>query len=213
MGYAIGRGVRVEIGSVEGSPKTVTAVTAAKPPVATSTAHGLLVKSLGYFATATGMPQLEGQACRFSAVTTNDFTLEDLDATGYGTFTAGSFVPITTWLTVSSVTDVNKSGGDGNPIETQVLLDTVAQQVNGMLSAESVSFTARTETISSAAMQKIRDTAKNQGYLVFRITLADNNVRFFRGQVSLPTEQIGVGAVGQTTFGATVKGFWCEGAA
>lgn len=213
MTYAIGRGVRVEIGTTEGAAKTVTAVTAAKPPVATSTAHGLAAKSLGYFSAATGMPQLEGQAVRFSAVTTNDLTIEDLDATSYGTFTAGTIVPITAWTTVSSVTDINKSGGEGNPLDTTVVLDTVGQQVNGTLSAEAVTFTARTETISSAAMQKIRETAKNQGYLVFRITLADNNVRFFRGQVSLPTEQVGVGAVGQTTFGATVKGFWCEGAA
>lgn len=213
MTYAVGRGVRVEIGSVEGSAKTVTAVTAAKPPVATSTAHALAAKSLGYFSVATGMAPLEGQAVRFSAVTTNDLTIEDIDATSYGTFTAGTIIPITTFITLSEATDYQKGGGEGNPIDTTVLLDSIQQQVNGQLSAETVSFTARTPTISSAALQKIRETAKSQGYLVFRITLADGNVRFFRGQPSLPAESVSQGGVGQTTFSSTVKGFWCEGAA
>lgn len=213
MTYAIGRGVRVEIGTTEGAAKTVTAVTAAKPPVATSTAHGLLAKSLGYFSTATGMPQLEGQAVRLSAVTTNDMTLEDLDATNYGTFAAGAVVPITAWMTVSEVTDYAKGGGEGNPLAVTTILDQIEQLVNGVLSAETVTFSARTPTISGAALQKIRETAKSQGYLVFRITLADGNVRFWRGQCTLPSESVGQGGVGQTQFATTVKGFWCEGAA
>jgi hypothetical protein len=213
MTYAIGRGVRVEIGTTEGAPKTVTAVTAAKPPVATSTAHGLALKSLGYFSVATGMPALEGQACRLSAQTTNDFTLEDLDATSYGTFTAGSFVPVTAWTTLVEATSYNKAGGDPNPQDVSVLLDQIQQNVNGLLSAETVNFSARTPTISSVGLQRIREVAKTQGYLMFRITLSDGNVRFFRGQPSLPSEGVDQGTPGQTAFSVTLKNYWCEGAA
>lgn len=213
MAYAIGRGVRLEIGTTEGVAKTVSAVTAAKPPVATSTAHGLLAKSVGYFSAAAGMPQLEGQAVRFSAVTTNDLTIEDLDATSYGTFTSGTLVPITAWATLAGATQYNKSGGEGNPQETTVLLDTKAQELQGLLSAEQVQITCRTETIASAALQKVREAAKSQGFLVFRVTLSDGNVRVWRGQPSLPTEDVAVNGIGNTSFSTTVKGFWVEGAA
>lgn len=213
MTIAIGRNVRVEIGSTEGASKTVTIVTSAKPPVATSTAHTLLVKTLGYFATAAGMPQLVGQAVRFSAVDANTLTLEDLDATGYGTFTSGTLIPITAWATIATATDVNIGGGGASPIDTTVLLDQIKQQVSGPLEAQTVNISLRNETISPAGMQKIREVARVAGYLVFRLTYSDGNVRFFRGQPSLPTEQVGTGTPASGSFDVTVQGFVCEGVA
>lgn len=213
MTYAVGRGVRVEVSTVEGAPKTVTAITAAKPPVATSAAHGLTAKSLAYMNNVVGMPQLEGQAVRLNPVTTNDFTLEDLDATSYGTFVSGTAVPITTLQTLVSSTGYNKAGGDPNPLEITVLLDEINQQVNGPLAAETVTFTGRVETISSTAMAAVRAAARTGAYLVFRLTLKDGNVRFFRGQPAIPTEQLDQGAVGSYSFSVTVRQFVCEGVA
>ena len=213
MTYIVGRGVRVEIGTTEGSAKTVTEVTAANPPVATSTAHGLLAKSIAYFGTATGMPQLEGQAVRFSAVTTNDLTLEDLDTSSYGDFTAGTLVPITAWSTLTSSTGSNKSGGDANPLDITVLLDEINQSVQGPLSAELVTFSGRSETIAAGALQKVREAARSSGYLVFRLTLRDGNVRYFRGQPALPTENIQQGQVASYDFAVTVKQLYLQGAA
>lgn len=213
MTYAKGRGVRLEVASTYGSPKTVSEVTEADPPVATSTSHALATKSVGYFSAATGMPRLDGQACRLGTVATNTFELEDLDTTSYGNFTAGTFVPVTAWLTVSNATDINKSGGEGNPLDVSVLLDEIAQEETGLLSAETVSITCRLETISNAAIDVVRAAARSQGYCVFRVTYKDGSVRVFRGQPSLPTESVSTGQVGQSTFTSTVKGLWIEGVA
>lgn len=214
MTYIIGRGVRVEIGSTEGTPKTVTAITTAKPPVATSTAHALVAKSVGYFSVVGNIPQLEGQACRLNPVTTNDFTLEDLDGTGYGALSgSASFVPITAWLTLSPSVDYTIGGGDADALDVTVLLDDIRQEQSGLLAAQTVSFNIRSETISSVAMQRIREAARANAYLVFRITLKDGNVRVFRGQPSLPGESVGQGAVGSGSFSVKVKGFVNEGAA
>lgn len=210
--FVKGRGVRLEVAATYGAAKTVSEVTEADPPVATSTAHGLAAKSVGYFATATGMPQLEGQACRLEAVASNTFDLEDLDTTSYGNFTAGSFVPVATWLTISNATDINKAGGEGNPLDVTVLLDEKNQEENGQLSAETVTISARLESVSNAAMQVVRTAAKAQGYCVFRETFKDLSVRVWRGQVGLPSEGVSVGQVGTMAFNCTVKGFWVEGA-
>lgn len=214
MTFAKGRGVRLEVASTyAGSVKTVSEVTNADPPVATSSAHGLADKSVGYFKAATGMPRLEGQAVRVRNPLTNTFELEDLDTTDYGDFTVGSFLPVTGWLTISNATEINKAGGDANPLDVSVLLDEIAQQENGLLSPETVSISARLETISNAAMNVIRAAARDQDYVLLRATYKDGNVRVVRGQPSLPTEQVSTGQVGTQAFTLTVKGLWLEGAA
>lgn len=212
MTYIVGRGVRVEIGSVEGVPKTVTEVSEANPGVATSTAHGLAAKSAGYFSVATGMPQLEGQAIRLASVNANDFTFENLDTTTYGNFTAGSFVPVTSWLTLTPASEYNIGGGDADRLDVTTLLDDFKQEQLGQLAAQTVTFTMRAETINGQAMAKIEQVARAAGYLMFRITLKDGNVRVFRGQPSLPGEQVAASAVGTGQFTVTVKGFVIQGA-
>ena len=214
MAFAKGRGVRVEIASTYGSAKTVTEVTEAAPPECTSLAHGLAAKTIGYFATADGMPSLVGQAGRLSAVITNGWSLEDLDTTSYGNFTGGTFIPVTAWVTLAAATDYAKTGGEAPQDDVTVLLDNISQTEAGLMSPESVSLTCRTLTISDAALTLIRNAARTGGYCVFRITLKDGSVRFWRGQPSLPSESLATGAAaGTTTFTTTVKGYWCEGAA
>ncbi|MCW7542017.1 phage tail tube protein [Aquabacterium sp. A7-Y] len=213
MTYAIGRGVRIEIGTTEGSAKAVTAVSAAKPPVASSVAHGLTAKSVGYFSTLANAPQLVGQACRLAAVTANDFTLEDLDMTGNGAAGAGSFIPVTAWATLASTVDYQISEAAADKLDVSVLLDDQKQEENGQLAAQTVSFNVRTETVGSAAMQRVRETARKGDYLVFRISFKDGSVRVFRGQPSLPGESVAQGAVGSGSFSVTIKGFVIEGAA
>lgn len=213
MTSIVGRGVRVEIGTVEGAAKTVTAVTQANPGVATSAAHGLAAKSVGYFYSVSGMVQLEGQAARLANVATNTFETEDIETTDYPAFTAGTFVPVTTWATLGRITSYSKGGGEGEKLDDTVLLDDIKQELQGLLGAESMTFNLNPQTISDSAMTKLRQTARKAGYLVFRITLKDGNVRIFRGQPSLPGEDVQKGAIGTGSFGVTVKGFVCEGAA
>lgn len=213
MTSIVGRGVRVEIGMTEGTPKTVSGVTLADPGVATSTSHGMASKSLGYFQNVSGMVQLEGQSVRLQSVATNTFNLEDIDTTSYPAFTAGEFVPVLTWGTLGRTTGYDTGGGGGEKLDDTVLLDDGKQEIQGLLSAQSVTFNLNPATISDSAMTKLRKTARAAGYLVFRITLKDGNVRHFRGQPSLPGESVQKGAIGTGNFSVTVKGFICEGAA
>lgn len=213
MTYIVGRGVRVEIGTTEGGAKTVSAITKALPPVATSATHGLAAKSLGYLQNMGGMVELEGQAVRFSAVDTNTVTLEDLDTTGSATFTAGQLVPITAWATLGNTTGYDKSEAAPDALDGTVLLDDIKQELGGQMAAESVTLSINAQTISDSAMTKLRQAARNAAYLVFRLTLKDGNVRFFRGQPGLPGESIQKGAIGTGQITVKVRGVVCEGAA
>lgn len=209
----IGRGVRIEIGKTEGSAKTVSAVTLADPGVATSTAHGLTTKSVGYFSGVTGMVNLEGQAVRLGTVATDTFALEDIDTRAYPAFTGGNFIPITAWSTLAKSTSYDEGGGEAEKLNISTLLDDIRQEQNGLLAAQSVTINLLAESLASEAMQLIRRGARNSSLFVFRVTWKNGDVAIFRGEPSLPGRSVGQGAVGTSALTVAVKGFITQGAA
>ena len=202
----IGRNVRVEISKTETTAKTVTAVSLANPGVASCTAHALADGSVGYFNAVSGMSQLEGQAARVDTVLTDSFALQGINTTAYPAYTAGTFVPVTAWSTLSRAASYQIGGGDADKIDTTVLLDVIKQEANGLLAAQTVSLELKLETTDDEALGLVRAAAISQAYVVFRITLSDGVQRIFRGQPSLPGENVGQGALGTGNFSVTVKG-------
>lgn len=202
----IGRGVRVEVQKTVAAAKTITAITLANPGVATSTAHALADGTVGFLDAVAGMVNLDGQAVRIDAPAANTFELQGIDTTTYPAFTAGTFVPVTVWSTLSRSTSYNIGGGAAEKIKTTVLLDEIEQQANGLLAAQTVSFNINHETVDEEALQLIATAAINQAYLVFRITFKDGAQRIFRGQPSMPGEDVGQGALATGTIEVTVKG-------
>lgn len=202
----VGRNVRIEVSKTEGAAKTVTAVTLANPGVATSTAHGLADGAAGYMNGVTGMVQLDGQAVRVNSPAADTFQLEGINTADYPAFTAGTFVPVTAWATLSRAASYQIGGGDADKLDNTTLLDAIKQEVNGLLAAQTISIDLKLETTDDEALQLINAAAVAQDYLVFRITLADGAQRLFRGQPSMFGESVGQGAIGTGSFSVTVKG-------
>jgi len=203
----IGRNVRIEISKTDAAAKVVSAVTAANPGVATSTGHLMSDGAVGYFSGVEGMVQLEGQAARANAPDANTFALEGINTTSYPAFTGNAdFIPVSVWSTLSRAASYNIGGGDADKIDTTVLLDVIKQEANGLLAAQTVGIDLKLETTDDEALGLIRAAALSQAYLVFRITLSDGAQRIFRGQPSLPGENVGQGALGTGSFNVTVKG-------
>lgn len=202
----IGRGVRVEVQKTVAAAKTITAISLANPGVATSTAHALADGTVGFLDAVAGMVNLDGQAIRIDAPAANTFELQGVETTTYPAFTAGTFVPVTVWSTLSRSSSYNIGGGAAEKIKTTVLLDEIEQQANGLLAAQTVSFNINHETVDEEALQLIATAAINQAYLVFRITFKDGAQRIFRGQPSMPGEDVGQGALATGTLEVTVKG-------
>lgn len=209
----IGRGVKVEVSKTEGAAKTVSAVTLADPGNATSTAHGLATKSVGYFLNVAGMVNLEGQAVRLGTVAANTFDLEDIDTTNYPAFTSGSFVPITAWSTLAKSTAVSEGGGAADKLNVTTLLDNIRQERNGLLAAETFTIQLLAESLASEALQIVRRAARQSKLLVVRVTWNNGDVLVFRGEPSKPGRDVQQGQAGTGTISFTVKGFTTEGAA
>lgn len=214
MTSIVGRGVRVEIGATYGTPVTVSGITNADPGVLSAASHGQANKTIGYLSSVEGMVNLEGQAVRVANQATGTFELEDIKTTNMPAFSGTAvFTPVATWATLGRTTGYSQGGGAAEPLDDTVLIDDIKQEINGLLAAQTVNFNANAMTISDAGMLALRKAAFDSEYLVFRITLKDGNVRFFRGQPSLPGEDVQKGAIGTGSFTVTVKGRVCEGAA
>jgi hypothetical protein len=208
MTAVVGRGVRIEVADTFAAAKTISAITLANPGVATSTAHGLADASVGYLSGITGMVQLEGMAIRVNNPLTNTFELEAVDTTLFPAFSGTcQFTPVSTWQTVGIATGYGIGGGEADKLDNTTLLDDIKQELNGYLAAQSVSINVNAETFNSASMTKIEGAARTNTALLFRVTLKDGSVRVFRGEPSLPGEDVQRGQIGTGAFSVTVKGF------
>jgi len=205
----LGAGVRVEIGSTEGAPVTITGVDLANPSVAHAASHGLAIGSAGYFDEVVGMDPLDGQAARVGSAgspTADAFGLEDIDTTQYPDFVSGVFVPITAWSTLSQSTQYQLGGGAGKTEDVGTLIDTTEKLLTIKNAAETVTIDIRSLKVDNAALAKIRQVARQLGFLVFRITLPGGAQRLFRGQPSIPGESVQQGATGTGQLSVTIRG-------
>jgi hypothetical protein len=207
MANVKGRGVRVEIAATYGTAKVVTAVTQATTGVATSTAHGLANDVVGYWSGVTGMAQLEGQATRVKNTAANAFDLQGLNTTNFSAFTGGNFTPVATWTTMSESTAYDIGGGAADKLDVTRLIDITKQEEQGLLPVGNVTLTVIAQDTPSAAMQLLESAVQSGGAVVVRITHPSGAVRVFRGEPSLPGENVQSGQVGTGTLDIAVKGF------
>ena len=213
MTTLIGRSVTVEVGDDSGPSKTITAVTKANPGVATSVAHGLADGKVGYFSGVAGMVQLEGQIVRVNAPSADTFELEGLNTSAYPTFTGScTYKTVGTWQTLTEAKGYSIGGGEFDKLDSTRLIDVIKQEEAGYLSSQTATINLVSQTTPSLALAQIKAAAVAGAYLSFRVTLADGAVRVWRGQPSLPNEDVQGGQVGSGSISVTVKGVVIEAA-
>lgn len=213
MSVIIGRNVRVEVAKTFGTAKTVSDVSNAKPAVATSTAHGLAAKSVGYFDGVTGMTRLDGQAVRIAVPTADTFTLEGLNTTTFPDYTGGNFIPVTAWATLAEATSLSVPDGTADELDNTTLIDDDKQLLNGLLNARTVAIAVNAQDVATEAGELIEDAADLQGYVLIRVTFKSGATRVFRGQPSSPGENVQRGAIATGSININVKGKILKGAA
>jgi len=199
--------VRVEVAITFGSSKAVSEVTNANPAVATSTAHGLAAGSVGYFSAAAGMESelQDGMAVSVKGPDTNTFQLEGIDASNWGNFTSGTFVPVSAWATLSESTGYEITGGDRQPLDVTTLLDEQGQEDTSQLGAQRVQVNNFSNP-QGTALAFIEEAARDNDACIFRITFPDGSRRIWRGVPSLPGESLSVGQMATSGFSTTVRG-------
>ena len=209
MPSIVGRGVTVQVAkTIVAAANPVTAVTKAKPPVASSTGHGMVAKDIGFIEGVEGMVNLEGQAFRvLTAPTADTLTMQSLDTSTFPDFTGQAVIQrVTEWATLAKATSYSIGGGTAEKLDDTGLIDDIKQELAGLLDAQTMTIGNNMETFNSEAMQIVEDAAVNQAYVVIRVILKDGSVRVARGQPSLPGEDVQRGQIGTGQFSLSVKG-------
>ena len=117
MGASVWSNVQVAVQSALAAADTISAITKANPAVVTATAHGL-ANGDWVSLDVLGMHQLDKSVCRVANVTANTFELEGVDSTGFDTFSSGTAQAITFGTSITTMSDINVSGGDFESIDT-----------------------------------------------------------------------------------------------
>jgi Phage tail tube protein, TTP/Ubiquitin-activating enzyme E1 FCCH domain len=201
-----GINTRVEVQSTLGSAKTISAITKANPGVASSTAHGFSNGDVVVLAVE-GMGELNGVACRVSSVATNEFTLEGIDTSGYGTFTSGTATEATAFDTFASLQNISLPNQEANKLDITTIHDTQGQETLGLAGAVSGTMSglfSPTET----AVTNLRNATRASAPRAFRITFETGAVAVFNADVSAGQGfDIQQNSIATASYSLTIKRF------
>jgi hypothetical protein len=206
----IGRKTRVEVEKTLGAAVTISAITIASPPVVTYTGTADIDNGDVIIISddIEGMQELSGQVARVANLDqlANTFELEKVDASDYGALTGTTtFQKVTEWVTLGKARNVTAGGASPNTLDGTVLLDRQERKVFAQNPAPDITIDSLSDLLSEGA-EIIDEAAENNDPLAFRITMNDGQRRIFRGNVTLPSENIPLKDLVTTTMSVSQIG-------
>lgn len=141
MSYSFWSNVGVDVQTALGTPLVVTAISKANPAVVdytgTDPANGDIVKF-----DVTGMTQMHKRVGRVANVnvSANTFEIEDENSTNYSDFVSGTATPVTLGVSMTTVQDVNSSGGEPEYKDISTIHDQIRREVPTVVSAFNLAF-------------------------------------------------------------------------
>lgn len=186
MSISLPNGALVAIASGYGSPLTVSALTNAAPPVATSVSHGLTDGDI--VEVTSGWSRLTNKMVKVDQLTVDTFSMLGIDAAlttiypaGSGT---GSVRKVTGWTQLSQILDSSSSGGEQQFLEYQLLEADAQKRIPTFKSAAGLTFNVADDPTLAGF---ILASAANDDRLprAVRITLPNGSVIYYNAYISL----------------------------
>jgi len=125
----LSQGTRFQIQKLgtNGSPKTITGISAANPAVVTSTAHGLATGDVVTIAAVVGMTQVNGQSYVIKNLTANTFELVGCNSTSFTAYTSGGTATPFTFLESNEHKSYTVSPGQASDIDKTTMISTAKE--------------------------------------------------------------------------------------
>lgn len=179
-------GSTVFIASAYAAEKAVTAITNAKSPVVTATAHGF---ANGDFVEVTsGWGALNGRIMKISGVNTDSFKLEGIDTSDTDKYPTGAGVgsvrKVNAWTQITQIMDFSTSGGEQQYVNYAFLEEDFERQLPSITSAQSLTIGIADDPSLPGykALKEANEVRTNTG---LRLNLRDGSVIVYNGVVSL----------------------------
>ena len=208
MAHVLGINVNIETQKTLATALVVTAITKAKPPVATYTPGTPPADGDVVVLAVQGMSELDGQAVRVDNrdTTANTFELEGLDATDFATFTSGTASVVSAWNAQGQAQDISVDEQTPDEIDVTTLKDTEKKIDYGLLSAVKGRVGELFDPTDTAQLD-IRDASKAQEARAMRVTFADGQVAVLNAKVAMGDAfSLAQGQAGKTAFSFTLRG-------
>lgn len=173
--------VAVSMQSALATAKTITAITKASPGVVSSTAHGYANGDYVVMSVQ-GMYQVNSRVFRIAGVATDTFQLEGEDTTLYGTFSSGTCQKITFGTSLSTLVNINASGGDFSFIDTTTIHDNIKTQIPGLANPSTYSFESFWDP-ADAGLQALKTASDSQAQRAMLFSFANGQKFVFNGYV------------------------------
>jgi hypothetical protein len=172
---------RLQVSTATGSANTITGITAANPPVVTSSAHGRTAGQVVVITGVVGMTELNGRAFVVANPLTNTFELRGIDATGYTAYGSGGTATPQTLTDVSEVRSISGFDGEAPEIDTTHLRSTAKEYLIGLQDFGNV--TLGLFLVTDVGQARLRTLKGGATIGTFAITLSDGTVAAFRALV------------------------------
>lgn len=189
--------------------KTITAVTAASPPVVSAASHGYAAGDIIYIDGIVGMTQLNGRAFVVSNPLTGTFELKGIDGTGYTTYASGGNAYKATLSSVAEVSNFDGFDGQASEIDVTNLQSLAKEYLIGLQDFGTANFDLflRNADAGQVALRAAKESAAAK---IFAVTLSDATVAAFVGFVkSFSASGSADGAVaGKTSIRITGAPAW-----
>lgn len=189
--------VAVAIQSAIAGAKTITAITKASPGVVSSTAHGYSNGDL-VLLEVQGMHQVNKRVFRVASSAADTFALEGENTTNYDTFVSGSAYKLTLGTTLSTVTDVDASGGEFDQLDTTTIHGNTKSSIPGSASASVFQF-GNIWDPTDAGLAALNAASKAGSELAVKFTFGTG------GRIMVFLAQIGASLLPTGSAGQVVK--------
>lgn len=181
--------VQIAVQSALGSDLTISNITKANPAVVTSVAHGL---SNGDYVrlSVLGMNQLNDRVVRVANVTADTFECEGVDSTAYDTFASGKANEITFGTTLSTITDIQVSGGDFEFEDTTTVHESAKSQIPVASSPIVINMGSIWDP-SDAGLVALKAASDARAKRAMRVTFSDGAKWMFNGYAGVSLSPTG----------------------
>jgi len=162
--------VAIDVQTVLGPAKTITAISKAAVGVVSSATHGF-ANGAYVLLKLSGMIEADQMVVRVANTAAGTFEMEGVDTTLFNTFSSGTAQEITFGASAATVQDVNSSGGEAKEIDTTTVHQDTDTAIPGNKSALSYTF-GNIWDPADPALKELKKADNVKGERCVRITFA-----------------------------------------
>lgn len=186
MAYYPVTGSKIYVSNGFAAAKTISGMTNASPPVATSTAHGYIDNDEVLI--TSGWEDFNGAVFRINQLTADTFSLDGYDATDTDFYPAGSGAgtaeKVSSWLEIGQVLQVQNQGGDVRNITVTPIEKRNAINIPVGFNASSLNFTLGYDP-ALAAQIALLAASRVLGKRAFKFVLPGGGYAYCYGTVAM----------------------------